>query len=298
MQIEFDFALFAAGMVFFIFLSVIVCQYLLYRPFFRINQALYEIAGGDLTLRLDNNSRLKEISTLERAINHLLDEINDLKISVYETKLQQRNVTCHYLKIRLKTHFYLNCLSIIHAMARVKNTELIKELTTSLSEYLRFIDKDAEELVKLEDELSHTRGYARIQELRFPGVFQYIEDIPAGLYSVRIPPLILQTFIENSVEHAMRHDHKNWVRLQAVYEVRKEIPGIRFLITDSGKGFNDNMLNALSERPVKLEPGQTESIGITNVISRLELIYDGKAEIALSNAESGGSLIDMWLPSV
>lgn len=296
MHTGFDFALFASGMVIFVLVAVLLFQFLMYRPFFRINQALREIADGDLTIRLEKNSRLKEISALEYSINHLLDVINSLKIDVYENKLQQRNVTCQYLKIRLKTHFYLNCLSIIHALARVKNTKLIKELAVCLSNYLRFLDKDTDELVRLEDELSHVGNYAHIQELRFPDVFQYIEEVPPELCDVRIPPLILQTFIENSVEHAMLHDKKNWVRLRAGSETRNGLSYIRFQITDSGKGFDEETLKELSKVTVDLDFSQRYNIGIRNVISRLTMIYNGKAAVSFSNAKDSGAVIDMWLP--
>ena len=77
--------------------------------------------------------------------------------------------------------------------------------------YLRFIEKDTEKFVLLETELEHVRNYAKIQEMRFPGVFEYQEDVPIELYGLEIPPLILQTFMENSVEHGLDRDKKNWI---------------------------------------------------------------------------------------
>jgi len=296
MRFGFNFVLFAAVMIVFILVVVLVCQYLMYRPFSKLNQTLRDIADGDLNLRLRKNSRLKEISTLENSVNHLLDVISGLKISVYETQLRERNVSCQYLKIRLKTHFYLNCLSIIHAMAGVKKTELVMELTECLSHYLRFLDKDTDEYIRLEDELEHVRNYTHIQELRYPDVFQYIEEVALELYIYNIPPLILQTFIENSVEHAMSHERKNWVLLRADYEARNALPGIRFRIKDSGKGFDEKTLKALHEKPAPLDFKQSNSIGIRNVISRLALIYDNQATIKFFNADDGGAEIDMWLP--
>ena len=295
MSIGIDFATFAAGMSVIILLIVLAYQLLMYRPFFRLDRTLQKIAGGDLSIRFSKYSRLKEINTLERSVNHLLDVISDLKINMYETQLQQRNVSMQYLRIRLQTHFYLNCLSIIHALACVSKTDLIKEMAYTLSQYLRFLDND-NEFVRLEDELSHTRNYARIQEMRFPDMFEYTEDVALELYNISIPPLILQTFIENSVEHAMLHGKKNWVCLRADYEDRGELPGIRLRVTDSGKGFNDEVLGALADGTVAPDLSDKGSIGIQNVIRRLALIYEGRASIMFSNAQGGGAQIDMWLP--
>jgi signal transduction histidine kinase len=242
MRVEFDLALFAAGIVAFVLLIVLVCQ---------------------------------------------LYVISDLKLSVYETQLQ-------YLRIRLKTHFYLNCLSIIHAMALTKDTQLITEMTESLSDYLRFLDNGTDQMIKLEDELFHVSNYARIQELRFPKLFQYTEDVAIELYDIKIPPLILHTFVENSVEHAMLHDRKNRVRIKAEPETRKGLPGICLQITDNGKGFSEQTLSCLFSK--QDASAQCGGIGIRNVVSRLDLIYGGKAAIKFSNLPDGGAEIDMWLP--
>ena len=110
-------------------------------------------------------------------------------------------------------------------MANTGKIALIRELSENLISYLRFIEKDTEKFVLLETELEHVRNYAKIQEMRFPGVFEYQEDVPIELYGLEIPPLILQTFMENSVEHGLDRDKKNWIRIHAAYQEKRRYAG-------------------------------------------------------------------------
>lgn len=94
----------------------------------------------------------------------------------------------------------------------------------------------------------------------------------------------------------MRRGRKNWVRIKADFETRKDLPGIRLQVTDSGQGFAEETLKSISNEPAQSDTIQKRGNGIRNVVSRLNLIYKGKAAITFSNAEGNGAIIDMWLP--
>ena len=294
---EFDYAFASAVLLGFIVLTFALFQLLIYRPFLRLLNEMDGISANP-DLRIQENCPLAEAAVLGRAINNLLDEIRDLKVQVYESQLREKDIQCQYLQIRLKSHFYQNCLSIIHAMARLNHTELIQELSMRLVEYLRFVRDDTDKFVLLEDELKHVRNYARIQELRFPGIFEYREDVSLELYDASIPPLILQTFIENSVEHGMNRNQKNWIHVKAHFEERAGKPGMLFTVLDNGRGFPQDELEAFcgDDERFPLSPGR--GIGIRNVISRLKLLYDGQASISFYNRKEGGAATRIWLPMI
>lgn len=295
-HIEFDYAWACAVMLLFVFLSFGLLQGLIYHPFQKLLHQMDIIRLGNPDMRLRTDSPLAESAMLGRSINSLLDKINQLNAQIYETELNQRDIQCQYLQIRLKTHFYLNCLSIIHAMARMNHTELIQELSTCLVKYLRFVEDDTDKFVRLENELEHVRNYARIQELRFPRLFEYREEVSVELFDAVIPPLMLQTFIENSVEHGMNRGQKNWIRIEAYYEERNQLPGMHFVIQDNGRGFMEEDIKGFSEDPKSFDLSKSHGIGIRNVISRLKLLYEGKADIQFENASEGGAKIQIWIP--
>lgn len=295
-HMEFDYTWAFTILLGFVLLAFALLQILVYRPFRSILSQMKTIGAGNLQMRVEENSFLTEISLFGHSINQLLDKIKDLNAQIYEAQITQRDIQCQYLQIRLKTHFYMNCLSIIHAMARTGHTDLIQELSDCLVKYLRFVDVDTEKFVRLKNELEHVRNYARIQELRFPGLFEYHEDVSLELYDTSIPPLILQTFIENSVEHGMNRNFKNYVYLESHFMENNGKPGVEFVISDNGKGFSEEDLASFAADPKTFTFNKSHGIGIRNVISRLNLLYNGNAAISFCNNSDGGACIHIWLP--
>ncbi|MCF0134148.1 MAG: histidine kinase [Blautia sp.] len=285
--------------IFFVMAAFVLCQLLIYRPFQNLLTEMYRIRHYNPEERLRESSSFTDIAVLSHSINRMMDEISNLKQNAYESRIKSRDIQLQYLKIRLKVHFYLNNLSLIHAMARMGQTDLIQELTESLIEYMRFIDSDAERFVSLEKEMEHVRSYARIQKLRYPELFTYTENISLELYDAQIPPLILQTFMENSIDHGFSLDKHNELLISAHYEAHEAAPGILFMIEDNGKGFSEE---ELAEITSPAEPdytsGKIHGIGIRNVISRINLLYENNAEIQFQNRPEGGALVTIWLPFI
>lgn len=72
-------------------------------------------------------------------------------------------------------------------------------------------------------------------------------------------------------------------------------PYVRAVIEDSGRGFPEEVVNKLNEGG-KMTNEQGEHIGIWNVQQRLELLYNGQADISFSNRTEGGARVVILLP--
>lgn len=290
----------AAVLVILLFLaSVSVLRGILYRPLENLNYAMEKIRKeGNLETQV-KSTRLEEFEVLNQTFRDMLREVKDLKIDIYEQQLAQQRIKRQYLQIQLKTHFYLNCLNIIYSLAQMKDYRLIQELTRCLGAYYRYTSDDSQELHVLERELEHVRNYMHIQEIRFPEQFTYLEEVDETLLREKVPSLLLQTFVENALEHAIDLDKKNWVRLRIFPLEREGLPGMQIEVRDNGKGFEEKkleLLNADGKEEVILET--KDEIGISNVKNRLELIYQGKADIRFFNAPEGGAVVSIWLPII
>lgn len=298
---QFDKDLFLVGLaaittVILFFASVHVLQRIIYRPLIKLKDAMSDFRQGDFSPALDS-SRLLEFELLNQTFESMIREIKDLKIDIYEQQLMQQKIKRQYLQIQLKSHFYLNCLNIIHSLAQIRNYKLIQELTRSLGAYFRYTSNDSSELNPLENELEHVRNYMHIQEIRFPDRFAYFEEVSPSLLRESIPSLVLQTFIENSVEHAIDLDKDNWIRLTITPVEVNQAKGMKISITDNGKGFTQQQLEQLNNKDDhNLVLDSKNEIGIKNVKSRLGLIYKEKAQIHFSNDPDGGAVINLWLP--
>lgn len=296
-SLSFDYTLFTGVLLALVLISFLTYTLLVYRPFQRLLRELSHIGKtGDSSLRVTENSQLKEVRHLTSSINSFLEESQRLRIQTYEARLNEKNVNCQYLQIRLKTHFVLNCLSIIYTLGRAKKYDLVQELVLCLTRYFQFTEFDTRKFVPLQTELEHIQSYAHIQELRFPNVFTYQEDIPESLFQASVPPLILQTFIENSVSHGMSRDRQNYVRLSAALLQEQEQEWISFEIKDNGRGFCKDSLQMLSKETLDSDYSQQHGIGIKNVVNRLKLLYGNQATIRFFNNEAGGASVSIKIP--
>src|SRR5690606_33314794 len=126
----------------------------------------------------------------------MMDEIQRLRVNVYEEQLNKQREELQRLQLQVNPHFFLNSLNIVYNLAKVKNFNLIMEMTSALIQYFRFLFRSNTSFVKLKDELEHTRNYMNIQTLRFPEKLYCNVDAPIYLNDVPVPPLIIQSFVE------------------------------------------------------------------------------------------------------
>ncbi|MDO3409309.1 histidine kinase [Saccharibacillus sp. CPCC 101409] len=230
------------------------------------------------------------IEELERAgaqFRRLVAQIREFKIERYEKELEQQQIKLDYMKLQIKPHFFLNCLTSIYSMAQIQMYEEIERMALSTSRYFRYVFQSGENFVPLPGEIEHVRLYMEIQKARYLGAFSYrIEQAP-GTEETRVPPLVLQTFIENAVKYGLSRDGQ--LRIELTVSARREAGEERTLITiaDTGPGFPPELLRLLGggQRP---RPEGGHRIGIANTLQRLELLYGGRARVEFANRGAGG----------
>ena len=88
-------------------------------------------------------------------------------------------------------------------MAQMQMFKEIEYMSLSTSKYFRYIFQSGDNVVRLEDEIEHVRIYLEIQKHRYRDAFSYHIDFEEELTGLTIPPLVLQTFIENAVKYAV-----------------------------------------------------------------------------------------------
>src|SRR5208282_1396694 len=97
------------------------------------------------------------------------------------------------------------------------------------------LDSNPNKLVSFAQELKITTDYLEIERARFGDRLRYQMDVDAGLQTVEVPPLSLQTLVENSVKHAIstRLDGgRIFIRAQSANGV------VRLEVSDDGPGFS------------------------------------------------------------
>ena len=245
----------------------------------------------------DTKDHLLELDEASEQFSELQNELDDLRIAYYRKQLEQQKTELEYSKERIKPHFFINCLSIIHGIAESDGEEKIAAISSTLSNYLRYIFHDMKSMRTVKEELAHVQDYIDIQKIRYSEeAFTFEAICDGGAENELIPVLMLQTVVENCFSHGMIPGRKLSVTLYIVREHYDTGDYLYITVSDDGKGFPEEILESLKKgEPIHYD-GRNH-IGLLNIRKRLQLRYGSRAELSFSNmGEEGGAVVEIRFP--
>lgn len=257
-------------------------------PIQRFNEKVESLKNNE-TYDLEAHYQIKELENASDFMNIMVQRIKKLKIDIYEKTLEQQKTNLDFLSLQIKPHFYLNCLNIIHSMAQMHQFEQIQKLIQCISVYLRYLFKSSNELVTIEDEVGHIEKYLEISKIRYQEGFSYEIELEDEVLKAKLPPLILQTFVENALKHTI-----NWeddIELKITGYVKEQAV---ITIEDTGEGFDEEILRRLRKHE-DISEGE-HRIGIMNAIARMAMVFGDNGEISFQNKPNGGARVTITFP--
>jgi len=253
------------------------------------------IGEGNLSHQIEESHVPDEFQLVNRTFNQMITQIEELKIHVYEEQLSKQRAELKHLQLQINPHFFMNSLNILYNLAQVKRYELIQEMAMCLVHYFRYMFQSNLPLVQLKDELNHISNYLRIQQMRLPDRLRWEIQVPDYLQMTPIPPLILQTLVENTIKHAVRIDGPVFMSIEASLDTLADEPMVCLLIRDTGKGFSDEALDAIrGGRQITDENGA--HIGLWNTRERLRLQFGERAWMECYNDDPHGAVVELMIP--
>ncbi len=247
------------------------------------NEEVYDVA---------THYQINELGNASKLMSEMVGKIKGLKIDIYEKTLEQQKTQMDFLTLQIEPHFYLNCLNIIYNMAQLEQYKEIQRLSNCVSEYLRYIFKSRESFATVRDELEHINKYLEIQKIRYGNCFESHISMDERILDMEIPPLVLQTFVENSLKYTI-----NWeddIELTIKGTVDLEDMGAVIVIEDTGEGFEPEILYKL-QNSMDISEGD-KRIGIMNAVSRMKLAFGNEASVLFYNREKGGAGVEIRFP--
>lgn len=287
--------LIGAGSVILLLGSLYFLRKVVLRPISRIVRSMRKIRDGHFETRIPDIPTSNEFELMNETFNRMVADIQKLKIDYYEEQLSHQKAELKQLQLQINPHFFLNSLNIVYYLAQENKNGLIQELALSLIRYFRFLFRSHTDYVLLRDELNHTENYLNIQKFRFPGILTYAIIVQDDMLDCCIPPLIIQTFAENTIKHALNTDEPVHVEIQVEKVADPASDQLQIRIHDSGKGFDAEVLEQL-RKEMNLGNDKGEHIGIWNVKRRLRLLYGNEANILFYN--DNGAVVEIRLPFV
>lgn len=266
------------------------------RPLNRLIKAMQELSEGQFNIRLRENERdeCEEFTMVNKAFDDMISQIESLKIDVYEENIRRQRAELQYMKLQANPHFYINCLNVIHNLSMMGRNDLLQQMTTYLGNHLRYT-MEGSALDTLEKEMDCVENYLRIQQLRFPDSIVCEMEVTQDVRSVLAPPLLIQTFAENTVKYQVTAGEITHIWIK-VHRTEENPHVVEIEIRDDGEGYPQSVLDCL-EKNQKIFDKRGEHFGIRNVSQRLWLLYHDAAKlICYNDKETGGACTKIYLP--
>ena len=282
--------------ILFILAGICIAALLLYRVKKRMIEPMKYFSDNLTKIREDSqdvyfdNVDIAELAEANELFQSICGQMKELKIQMYEQQLAQQKLQLDYMHLQIQPHFYINCMSLIYNMAAMGEDDTIQQLSACVSDYLRYIFRSDSNMVCLTEEMKHVGNYLEICRIRYKDRLTFHLEKGEGLEDIKIPPLLLHTFVENSVKYAAGSGKTIQILVAAARKKQQGEEFVEIKIEDNGIGFSDNVLESLrQDKDIVTEKGTR--IGIRNCIQRLSRIYGSSARVLFENREEGGARV-------
>lgn len=289
----------------FAFISILISSLLMYIIVRSYNYRLKKLSKHMLKFKdgkfdlIDINEGEDEIGGVIRNFNLMAARINTLINDVYKLELQKKSLELervraeiNFLQSQMNPHFLFNTLNAILVVSIKNNYTEIVDVIKYLSKTLRRLLSWKDDLVTIEEELSFTEMYLKIEKFRFCDKFQYEINVNETLLDYKIPKMSLQPLVENACKHGIQA-----IKEVGIININIEMceSGLLVRVKDNGSGMEQYTLMELMEN-IKSEVELSASIGLRNVYRRLRLYYGEDVAFNIESRINAGTTIYFTVP--
>ena len=255
-------------------------------PIQRLVDSMAEVQNGWLH-RVSMNVNDDEIGLLKNSYNAMLIEINQLIEELLQKEKTLRMAELDALQEQMKPHFLYNTLDMIRYMALENRTDEVYNMLETLGNfYRRFLSKGSTDL-SLGEEIEIVKSYLTLQRTRFEDIFTDEYEIEEGLSSIRVPRLILQPLVENSIYHGIRPKGEPGV---IRVTVKRQEDFLSLSVYDNGIGMSAH------QRELLFSGKDSRSFGFQGTIERIRYYYKTEDVFEIHSVEGEYCEIILKLP--
>jgi LytS/YehU family sensor histidine kinase len=244
-------------------------------------------------LKRKNESNRREIAENELQLQKLESEKTKVELQHQATELEMQA-----LRAQMNPHFIFNSLNSINRFILQNNKAQASEYLTKFSRLVRLILQNSQvALIPLESELESLQLYLELETVRFDHHFEFkiIVDDELDADIIKVPPLIIQPYVENAIWHGLMHkEEKGHLEI----ELFQEEYSLCCRITDDGIGRN-------KAAELKSKSASThKSVGMKITASRIEMLQQKKqldahikiTDLILPDGTAGGTEVLLKIP--
>lgn len=190
-------------------------------------------------------------------------QLDTLQLEALVKELELKTIKAH-----INPHFIFNALNSIRALID-ENPARARTAITELSNILRSsLNAEKGETVSFKEELKIVKDYLALENMRFEDRLRVEYDISENTLDKQVPPMMLQTLVENAIKHGISKQVKG-----GVVKVMSDVSGSYHTLTVQNTGY----LNGGASR---------SGFGLSSTQDRLSLLYGEKAKFEIKQVNS------------
>ena len=185
-------------------------------------------------------------------------QLDTLKLESLIKELELKTIKAH-----INPHFIFNALNSIRALID-ENPERARTAVTELSNILRSsMQTEKVETVNFEKELNIVKDYLALENMRFEDRLKVEYDIDEDTLDQPVPPMMLQTLVENAIKHGINKQLNG-----GVIKIISDFKNDYHQLSVQNTGYLNGYVNG-------------EGFGLSSTQDRLSLLYGDKAKFEI-----------------
>ena len=221
------------------------------------------------------------IWTLFYYASHYFERKSEVEVDKIRLESSVKETESKVLRAQMNPHFMFNALNSIRALI-LEDPDKAQKAVTQLSNILRSsLLADRRRTVSLSEEMRTVDDYLALEKIRYEERLQIRKNIYPETLTVQVPPMLLQTLVENAIKHGVSKPVKG-----GFVSLESKVAGKNLLIIISNTG--------------TLETTDSGGFGLENTAHRLELLFgpESKFRIFQASKEVVTAEITIPIPSV
>ena len=238
-------------------------------PVHTMVEGMKELEDGNLDTHIEPAGQ-NEIRTMIHSFNRMVRRLKATITENEQVQQKKHEAEVRALQSQINPHFLVNTLNSIRFMAQVSRFEGIRKMAEALIRILSCSFRGNISFYTVKEELEVLDSYLYLMKIRYSNGFESAYDVAPDCLDCRIPRLILQPIVENSIVHGLCEKEEDIGHL--TISAKRKGGFLYLTVEDDGKGIPEEEIQFLL-KPRERKAGDNTSIGIENVFTRLKLYF-------------------------